>query len=78
MPFATAAFNTKSKIKVLILDLSPHQNVDLYAIKLKIKVVFNLRERIFEEPFYRLVDARTDGLFGLIIERYIDIRVIRS
>ena len=77
MPIATAAFNANSKITLRILDLRPNQSVDLSWITAKIKAALDLRERIFEEPFYRLVHAEADGLPGVIIDRFGDIFVIQ-
>ena len=36
-----------------------------------------LRQRLFAEPFYRLVHAEADGLPGLICDRYGDVLVLQ-
>ena len=77
IPIATAAFNVNSKITLRILDLIPNQKIDLYWISLRIKVAFDLRERIFDSPFYRLIHAEADGLPGVIIDRFGDICAIQ-
>ncbi len=77
VPIVTAAFNAKSKITLLILDLKPNQNVEVYWITLKIKVAVDLCGRIFEELFYWLVHEAADGLHGAIIDRFRDICVIQ-
>ena len=77
MPIATAAFNANSKITLRILDLIPNQKIDFYWISLRIKAAFDLRERIFNAPFYRLIHAEADGLPGVIIDRFGDICAIQ-
>ncbi len=77
VPLATAAFNANSKITLRVLDLVPNQKIDLYWISLRIKVAFDLRERIFDAPFYRLIHAEADGLPGVIIDRCGDICAIQ-
>ncbi|MBK1673378.1 RlmI/RlmK family 23S rRNA methyltransferase [Ectothiorhodospira shaposhnikovii] len=41
----------------------------------RLKVALSLRERLFEEPFYRLVHGESDGLPGLVVDRYGDVLV---
>ncbi len=77
MPLATAAFNANSKITLRILDLNPTQNVDLGWMTSKMTAAFDLRERLFDQPFYRLVHAEADGLPGVIIDRFGDICVVQ-
>ena len=77
IPIATAAFNANSKITLRILDLVPNQKIDLDWISLRIKVAFDLRDRIFDAPFYRLIHAEADGLPGVIIDRFGDICAIQ-
>ncbi|MGB0796191.1 MAG: RlmI/RlmK family 23S rRNA methyltransferase, partial [Paracoccaceae bacterium] len=55
MPLATAAFNANSKITLRILDLNPLQNIDLGWMTSKMTAAFDLRERLFDQPFYRLI-----------------------
>ena len=76
-PLATAAFNANSKITLRILDLNPLQNIDLGWMTSKMTAAFDLRERLFDQPFYRLVHAEADGLPGVIIDRFGDICVVQ-
>ncbi|OOG24781.1 rRNA large subunit methyltransferase I [Thioalkalivibrio denitrificans] len=39
----------------------------------RLKVALSLRERLFPEPFYRLAYAESDGLPGLVVDRYGDV-----
>lgn len=38
----------------------------------RLKVALSLRERLFDQPYYRLVFSEGDGLPGLIVDRYGD------
>ena len=51
-PLATAAFNANSKITLRILDLNPLQNIDLGWMTSKMTAAFDLRERLFDQPFF--------------------------
>ena len=61
-----AAFNANSKITLRILDLNPLQNIDLGWMTSKMTAAFDLRERLFDQPFYRLIHAEADGLSVII------------
>lgn len=41
----------------------------------RLKVALSLRERLFREPYYRLAYADSDGLPGLVVDRYGDVLV---
>ena len=41
----------------------------------RIKAALALRNRLFAEPFYRLVHAEADGLPGMVIDRFGDMLV---
>ncbi|MGH8508688.1 MAG: class I SAM-dependent rRNA methyltransferase [Gammaproteobacteria bacterium] len=41
----------------------------------RLKRALALRERLFDEPYYRLVYADSDGLPGLVVDRYADLLV---
>lgn len=43
----------------------------------RIKVALALRESLFPEPFYRLVYGETDGLPGLVVDRFGELLVIQ-
>jgi len=38
----------------------------------RLKIAFSLRERLFAKPYYRLVFGESDGLPGLVVDRYGD------
>jgi 23S rRNA (cytosine1962-C5)-methyltransferase len=43
----------------------------------RLKVALSLREMLFEQPFYRLVYGESDGLPGLVVDRYGEILVVQ-
>ncbi len=43
----------------------------------RLQVALSLRQRLFAEPYYRLVYGESDGLPGLIIDRYDDVCVVQ-
>jgi 23S rRNA (cytosine1962-C5)-methyltransferase len=44
----------------------------------KLKVALSLRERLYGEPYYRLVFGESDGLPGLTLDRYGDVVVAQA
>ena len=44
----------------------------------RLRVALALRERLYREPFYRLVYGESDGLPGLVLDRYGDVVVAQS
>ena len=44
----------------------------------RLRVALALRERLYREPYYRLVFGESDGLPGLVVDRYGDILVAQS
>lgn len=43
----------------------------------RLKIALSLRERLYQRPFYRLVFGESDGLPGLVIERFDHLAVIQ-
>ncbi|MDJ1016447.1 MAG: class I SAM-dependent rRNA methyltransferase [Paracoccaceae bacterium] len=76
-PLATVTVNSGSKIIARVLDSNPDARVDADWLKAKIASALDLRERLYDAPFYRLVHAEGDGLPGLIIDRFGDTLVIQ-
>ncbi len=77
VPFAVAAFNPTSKIVGRILDLDVTAEIDENWLKTRLLRCFEHRERLYSEPFYRLVHAEADGLPGLIVDRFGDVLVLQ-
>jgi 23S rRNA (cytosine1962-C5)-methyltransferase len=43
----------------------------------RLKVALSLRQTLFEQPFYRLVYGESDGLPGLVVDRFGDLLVVQ-
>lgn len=76
-PVGLVAFNPISKISVRILDLDLEAEIGLSWITDKISRAAKMRDRLYEQPYYRLVHAEADGLPGVVIDLFGDIAVIQ-
>ena len=76
-PIALAAFNAKSKIIARVLDTDLNAEIDRTWFETRLRRALELRETLFDAPFYRLVHAEADGLPGVIIDRFGDTAVIQ-
>lgn len=71
-------FNPHSLIAVRCLDRDPAQAVDAAFLAGRLRRALELRDRLFDRPFYRLVHAEADGLPGLVIDRYGDVIALQA
>ncbi len=71
------AINMDSKIACRMLDRDPDAVVDLAWFEARLARALAHRERMFDAPFYRLVHAESDGLPGVVIDRFGDAAVIQ-
>ena len=76
-PLATVAVNPKSRIMARVLDRDPHARIDQSWLETRLRLAFEMRDRLFNAPFYRLVHAEADGLPGVIIDRFDSVAVIQ-
>ncbi|WP_136682867.1 RSP_2647 family RNA methyltransferase [Falsirhodobacter xinxiangensis] len=76
-PQALVTVNTQSKIIARVLDSNPDAQIDAAWFEARLQRALDLRERLFDAPFYRLVHAESDGLPGVIIDRFGDTAVIQ-
>lgn len=72
-PIGMGFFNPKPLVAGRILSTSPDLQVNVEFFKQRIAKALALRERLFDEPFYRLIHAEADGLPGTVIDRYGDV-----
>lgn len=73
-PLGTGYVNPNSLICARLMDRRGHA-LDRSLIVHRLKVALGLREAMYREPFYRLVFGETDGLPGLVLERFDDVVV---
>lgn len=69
--------NVKSKIVARMLDRDPEAVVDEAWFAARIARALELRARLYDAPFYRLVHAEADGLPGVVIDRFGDVAVVQ-
>lgn len=68
--------NPNSLICVRIVSRQKDIAVNASLIVHRLKIALGLRERFYAKPFYRLVFGESDGLPGLIVDRYGDYCVV--
>ncbi|MGV8952876.1 MAG: RSP_2647 family RNA methyltransferase [Cypionkella sp.] len=69
--------NTKSKIIARMLDRNAEAEIDQAWFEARLTRALDLRARIYDAPFYRLVHAESDGLPGIVIDRFGDVAVVQ-
>lgn len=76
-PMALVAVNPDSRIIVRVLDRDLNAVIDEAWFAARLSKALAHRERIFAEPFYRLIHAEADGLPGVVIDRFGDTAVVQ-
>ena len=70
-----AYVNPKSLICARVLNTWTQPDAEWLAHR--IRIALHLREQIYREPYYRLVYGESDGLPGLVVDRYGDTVVVQ-
>jgi 23S rRNA (cytosine1962-C5)-methyltransferase len=73
-----AYVNPRTLIAARIVGRDPSYPLDASLLVHRLRVALALRERLYREPFYRLVYGESDGLPGLVLDRYGDVVVAQS
>jgi 23S rRNA (cytosine1962-C5)-methyltransferase len=73
-----AYVNPRTLIAARIVGRDPAYPLDASLLVHRLKVALGLRERLYREPFYRLLFGESDGLPGLVLDRYGDTVVAQS
>ncbi|AZQ67874.1 class I SAM-dependent rRNA methyltransferase [Silicimonas algicola] len=76
-PLATVAVNPNSKIMGRVLDLDPEAEVGHDWLAGRLRAALDLRDMLYDAPFYRLVHAEADGFPGTVIDRFGEACVIQ-
>jgi 23S rRNA (cytosine1962-C5)-methyltransferase len=74
-PLAIALFNPHSLIAARVITRNKDATIDGTFIERRLQRALRLRERLFDQPYYRLVHAEADGLPGLVVDRFGDVVV---
>lgn len=76
-PLGLVTVNPASKIIGRVMDLDVDAQIDGAWLRAKLSRALEMRERLYDQPFYRLVHAEADGLPGLIVDRFGDAVVMQ-
>ena len=77
-PFGVAMFNPHSLIAARLLDRDAGRAIDQRFFARRLERTLRLRERLYDQPYYRLVHAEADGLPGLVIDRFGAVLVMQA
>jgi len=73
-----AYVNPRTLIAARIIGRDPAYPPERGLLVHRLRVALTLREKLYREPYYRLVFGESDGLPGLVIDRYGDVLVAQS
>ena len=73
----TAIFNRRPLIAARLLSRDPEAAIDEAFFLRRLETALSLRQRFYDQPYYRLVHAESDGLPGTIIDRFGDCLVLQ-
>ena len=72
-----AYVNPHSLICARVISRRPRTAIDAAFFERRVRSALALRESLFERPFYRMVFGESDGLPGLVVDRYDDVLVVQ-
>lgn len=75
LPLGIGYINPHSLICARLFSHNANTTIDEAFFLQRINSALALRQRIFPQPFYRLIFGESDGLPGLVVDRYGDILV---
>ena len=67
--------NPHALICARLVSRDPKYTLDQSLLTHRLNIALSLRERLFDTPYYRLAFGDSDGLPGLVVDRYGDILV---
>jgi 23S rRNA (cytosine1962-C5)-methyltransferase len=76
-PLGLVTVNPASRIMARMLDRDATARIDGGWLAARLARAQEMRMRLFDAPFYRLIHAEADGLPGVVIDRFDDIAVIQ-
>lgn len=69
--------NPHTLICARLISRDPERLLDRSLLIHRLNVALSLRQRFFDQPYYRLVYGDSDNLPGLVVDRYGDILVVQ-
>ncbi|OHV10915.1 class I SAM-dependent rRNA methyltransferase [Kushneria phosphatilytica] len=76
-PMGVAYVNPHSLICARIVSRDPDIRLDRSLLVHRLNQALGLRQRLFQQPFYRLVHGEGDLLPGLVVDRFGDVLVVQ-
>ena len=73
-PLGVGIFNAKAAIQFRMLSARSEPIDQAFFVAL-LKKALTKREKLYDQPYYRLVHSEADGLSGLVIDRFDDVCV---
>lgn len=77
-PLGVAYVNPVSLIAARLLTRNAEAVVDRAFLARRVETALRLRRHCFDQPYYRLVHGESDGLPGLVVDRYGDVFVVQT
>lgn len=77
-PLGIAYVNPASLIAARLLTRRSESIIDQAWMQRRLQAALDLRQTLYAEPYYRLVHGESDGLPGLVVDRYGDVLVLQS
>ncbi len=74
-PLGSAYANPQSLICARLFSHRPGTALDGALIRARVQDALALRQRLFDQPYYRLIHSEADRLPGLVVDRYGDVVV---
>jgi len=76
-PLGTGYVNPRSLIAFRLLSRDAHAELDGAFLKRRLTRALSLRQMLFDRPFYRLAYGESDGLPGLVVDRFGGVLVVQ-
>jgi 23S rRNA (cytosine1962-C5)-methyltransferase len=77
-PLGVAYVNPDTLIAARLLSRNPRVSINEAFFQRRFAAALALRDRLFERPFYRLVHGESDGLPGLVVDRFGDVLAVQT
>jgi len=68
-------YNPKPQLVGRIMTLNADEKIEKFFIYHRIEKAMVYRDRLYGQPFYRLIHAESDGMPGLVVDRFGDVVV---
>ncbi|MHB8257773.1 MAG: class I SAM-dependent rRNA methyltransferase [Acidiferrobacterales bacterium] len=76
-PLGSGYVNPRTLISARLVSRDSTQSLTQSLLVHRLNVCYSLREKLFGKPYYRLAFGDSDGLPGLVVDRYGDVVVVQ-